>query len=205
MTLSGGRILLVNSNTEVLIKSGLNGPLQNEEQIISAARKDFKHFEPLYDHYYEQVFRFVFRRTDDEDLAADLVSQTFLKAINSLDKFQYRGVPFGAWLHRIASNEVKKYYRDKGRKQVFSLDQEQVAELIDLGPGEEADEQIEKLISLLAELDEKELLFIEMRFFEEKNFKEIAFIMDMKESAVKMRTYRTLEKLKGYFKLKIDD
>ncbi len=185
--------------------SGFIGPLPNEEQLINAARKDFREFEPLYDHYYAQIYRFVFRRTDDPDLAADLVSQTFMKALNNLKRYQYRGVPFGAWLHRIASNEVKKHYRSKGTRQVFSLEQQEIADFIELESEGHSEDEIEQLIKLLADLDEAELTVIELRFFEEKSFKEIAYILDMKESAVKMRTYRTLEKLKGFFKLKVND
>jgi RNA polymerase sigma-70 factor (ECF subfamily) len=188
-----------------LTDSGFIGPLPNEEQLINAARKDYREFEPLYDHYYEQIYRFVYRRTDDHDLAADLVSQTFMKALNSLKGFQYRGVPFGAWLHRIASNEIKKHFRAKGTKQVFSIEQQQIVDLIDFQDEESTDEEINQLVKLLADLEETELAVIELRFFEEKNFKEIAYILDMKESAVKMRTYRTLEKLRGFFKLKVND
>ena len=188
-----------------MTNSGFIGPLANEEQLINAARKDYRAFEPLYDHYYEQIYRFVYRRTDDQDLAADLVSQTFMKALNSLKSFQYRGVPFGAWLHRIASNEIKKHYRAKGTKQVFSIEHEQIADLIEFEEDENSDEKIALLVELLADLEEVELAVIELRFFEEKNFKEIAYILDMKESAVKMRTYRTLEKLREFFKIKIND
>ena len=115
-----------------MTKGGAIGPLPNEEQIINTAKKDYRAFEPLYDHYYEQIFRFVLRRTDEEQLAADLVSQTFLKAINNLQSFRYMGVPFGAWLYKIAGNEVKKHYRSRGTKQIFSLEEHQVSEMIDL-------------------------------------------------------------------------
>ncbi len=181
------------------------GPLPNEGTLIAEAKSDFRHFEPLYDHYYEQIFRFVYRRANDEAMAADLVSQVFFKALGGLKNYKYTGVPFGAWLHRIASNEVKKYYRSKGTKTMFSLEEGQVKELIAIEDEEEKEYQLNQLVAFLAELEEEELLVVELRFFEDKGFKEIAYILGMKESAVKMRTYRTLDKLRELFKLRIND
>ena len=184
---------------------GLTGPLPNEKQLIEAAKRDFRHFEPLYDHYYEQIFRFIFRRADDEALAADLVSQVFYKALGALKNFKYTGVPFGAWLHRIAANEVKKHYRNKGVRQVLSLEEDQVKELISAEADEDVEHKLRQLVDFLKELEEEELMVVELRFFEEKGFKEIAYILGLKESAVKMRTYRTLDKLRQLFKININD
>ncbi|MGB3467202.1 MAG: sigma-70 family RNA polymerase sigma factor [Cyclobacteriaceae bacterium] len=181
------------------------GPLPNEKQLIDAAKRDFRHFEPLYDHYYEQIFRFVFRRSESEAMAADLVSQVFFKALGGLKNFKYTGVPFGAWLHRIAANEVKKYYRNKGTRQILSLEEDQVKELIAAEEEEEAAYKLSQLVDFLKELEEEELMVVELRFFEEKGFKEIAYILGLKESTVKMRTYRTLDKLRQLFKININD
>jgi len=189
-----------------LAKQGFTtGTLPNEGTLIAEAKRDIQRFEPLYDHYYEQIFRFVFRRSDDEATAADLVSQVFYKALGGLKNYQYTGIPFGAWLHRIASNEVKKYYRNKGTKQVFSLEEDQVKDLIDADNEEDTDLKIRQLVTFLGELEGDELTVMELRFFEDKGFKEIAYILDMKESAVKMRTYRTLDKLRKLFKIKVND
>ena len=189
-----------------MINKGFStGPLPDEQQLIAAAKRDFRHFEPLYDHYYEQIFRFVYRRCDDEAVTADLVSQVFFKALGALSNYKYTGIPFGAWLHRIASNEVKKHYRNKGAKKIFSLEERQVKELIAAEAEGDLEDKVAQLVSFLTELEEDELHVVELRFFEEKSFKEIAYILDMKESAVKMRTYRTLDKLRQLFKLNVND
>ena len=153
-------------------KGFTTGPLPDEQQVIEAAKRDFRHFEPLYDHYYEQIFRFVYRRSDDEDLAADLVSQVFFKALGALKNYKYSGIPFGAWLHRIAANEVKKYYRNKGTKKIFSLEERQVKELISGDEDEDMDFKISQLVDFLKQLEEEELLVVELRFFEEKGFQQ---------------------------------
>lgn len=206
MTFPQTWIITVNNEINLLANQGFTtGPLPDEKQLIDAAKRDFRYFEPLYDHYYEQIFRFVYRRSDDEALAADLVSQVFYKALGGLKAYKYTGVPFGAWLHRIASNEVKKHYRNKGTKKIFSLEERQVKELISVEESDDLEIKLRKLVDFLKELDEEELMVVELRFFEEKGFKEIAYILGMKESAVKMRTYRTLDKLRELFKINVND
>ena len=128
-----------------------------------------------------------------------------MQASGGLKNYKYTGIPFGAWLHRIASNEVKKHYRNKGIRKVFSLEESQVKELISAEEEDDLEGKLRQLVDFLKELDEEELMVVELRFFEEKGFKEIAYILDMKESAVKMRTYRTLDKLRNLFKIDIND
>ena len=77
-----------------------------EEQVIAAAKRDPKRFEPLYRSYYEPIFRFVYKRLDSMEQAQDVTSQVFLKALTNLKKYQSRGLPFGSWLYRIAVSEV---------------------------------------------------------------------------------------------------
>ena len=73
---------------------------------MEAARDNPAAFGVLYEKYFRQIYLFVFRRTDDEDIAADLTSEVFLKAMLSLKNLKFQGVPFSAWLYRIASNEI---------------------------------------------------------------------------------------------------
>ena len=168
-----------------------------EEAMISKAKADLKFFEPIYNKYYESIFRYVHRKTDDEDLAADLTSKVFMNAMHSLDKFEFRGVPFGAWLYRIATNETNKHYRDN-KKRLLSLEDHKVNLVMTCSELDEADiEQKQKVLTeLISELEDEEIRILELKFFETKNFKEIAFILDKKESAVKMKMYRSLDKLK---------
>ncbi len=98
--------------------------LEQERKWIESSKKEIRHFKPLYAKYYNPIFRFIYRRTDDEALAADLSSQTFLKAILSLKKFKWQNKPFGAWLFRIATNEVKKHFRD--RKEIFVIEEDKI-------------------------------------------------------------------------------
>ncbi|WP_456460426.1 RNA polymerase sigma factor [Reichenbachiella sp.] len=170
---------------------------EEEEVMIAKAKTDLRHFEPIYKKYFEVIFRFIHRKTDDENLAADLTSKVFMNAMHSLGKFELRGVPFGAWLYRIATNETNKHYRDN-KKRLLSLEDHKVNLVMTCSDLDDADiEQKQKVLTeLISELEDEEVRILELKFFENKNFKEIAYILDKKESAVKMKMYRSLDKLK---------
>lgn len=180
--------------------------LAEEQKLIAAAKRDARQFAQVYDRYFERIFNFILRRTDDEEISNDLTSQTFLKALNGLKKYEFRGVPFSAWLYRIAHNEVNKYFNKQSRKKVFSLEQEQLFEFIQPEEDEPFDEErLEKLMSVLKNLPTDAMEVLELRFFEEKNFKEISYILNIGESGAKMRLYRAIEKLKQSFNIKYND
>ncbi|MEL6655489.1 MAG: sigma-70 family RNA polymerase sigma factor [Bacteroidota bacterium] len=170
--------------------------MEAEWQEIQAAQQNPARFRPLYERYYEPIFRFVFRRTADSDLSADLCSQVFLKALQRLESYQFRGVPFSAWLFRIASNEVAQHYRQNSQKRTVSVEENtlgDVAEEMDID-GEIW--QVEDLVNVLDTLKPAELELIELRFFEQRPFKVIAEILGITESNAKVKTYRILERLK---------
>ena len=175
----------------------------SEQEMVKAAQDNAEAFGLLYDRYFSSIFGFIYRRTDSESLAGDLTSQTFYKALKGLKKYTFRGLPFSAWLYRIASNEVNKYYRGQKMNKVFSLEEERVRELVGEDHEQGPEEKIQLLIKFLSQLPTEMMEAIELRFFEGKGFKEIAFILDISESAAKMRTYRALEKLKEQFAIKL--
>jgi RNA polymerase sigma-70 factor, ECF subfamily len=172
----------------------------NQELVwIQAAAKDAAQFHKLYDRYFERIFKFIFRRTDNEELTADLTSQTFLKALQNIKKYKPQGVPFSAWLYRIASNEVNDFYRKSKRKVIFSLEESMLSHMFEEEPEEMDNIKIELLTKFLAELELEEMMVLELRFYEEKSFKEMGFILDISEANAKMRTYRTIGKLQKCF------
>jgi len=127
-------------------------------------------------------------------VAADLTSQT-------LKRYKFKGVPFSAWLFRIATNEVNTYYRKRQKKVVFSLEESMLYQIfeIDEEVANRDEENIARMIGFLKELPSEDVEVLELRFFEEKGFKEIAYILGISESGVKMRTYRALNKLRQIF------
>jgi len=174
-----------------------------EYAILDRSKKNPQAFGELYERYFGRIFNFIYRQTDDEDLTADLSSQTFLIALNNVERYQFRGVPFSAWLYKIASNEVNKHYRKKNQTKVFSIEEMRIRELMEQANEGYDEEIIQRLMEYLKELPTEMLQVLELRFFEDKDFKEIAFILDITESGAKMRTYRALDRLRKNFNLRI--
>ncbi|HAC25972.1 MAG TPA: RNA polymerase [Cytophagales bacterium] len=177
--------------------------IREELLILERARKDAREFGALYEKYFDRIFYFVLRQVDDEELAGDLCSQTFVNALNHLPRYEFRGLPFSAWLYRIATNEVNKHYRKTKGKRVFSLEEAKVKELAERTDDGWDEDLIQRLLNYMKDLPTDMLQVLELRFFEDKDFKEIAFILEMTESGAKMRTYRALDKLRKQFNLKV--
>ena len=177
--------------------------IQHEYAILERAKRNPKAFGELYEKYFDRIFNFIYRQTDDEDLTDDLCSQTFLSVLKNIGRYEFRGVPFSAWLYTIASNEVNKHYRKKKNDKVFSIEEVRVRELFEQANDGWDDEIMEQLLRYFKELPTDMLQVLELRFFEDKDFKEIAFILDITESGAKMRTYRALDRLRKNFNIRI--
>lgn len=175
--------------------------LANEQAIVEAAKKDPKDFAALYDKYYEQIFRFIYQRVDDKEQAFDGTQQVFMKALNNLYKYEFRGVPFASWLYRIASSEVNNLYRAQKAERTVNIDSVGVFGIMEEIQESKIDQYHDKIVGIIGEqLEEDELQLIEMRFFEKRSFKEIGEILDITENNAKVKTYRILDKLKKLIK-----
>lgn len=177
--------------------------IKEEYVILERSKKDSRAFGELYEKYFDRIFNFIYRQTDDEDLAADLCSQTFLNVLKNVDRYQFRGVPFSAWLYKIATNEVNKFYRKRKNTKVFSIEELRVRELMEQANEDWDEELIQELLRYLNNLPTDMLEVLHLRFFEDKDFREISFILDISESGAKMRTYRALDRLRKNFNLQI--
>lgn len=177
--------------------------IRKEQEIIERSKKDAKAFGELYEKYFDRIFNYIYRQTDDEELSGDLCSQTFVNALNNLNRYEFRGVPFSAWIYKIASNEVNKHYRKNKGKKIFSIEELTIKELVQSDEEGWDEELLNKLIDFMKDLPIDMLQVLELRFFENKDFKEIAFILDITESGAKMRTYRALDKLRKNFNIKV--
>jgi RNA polymerase sigma-70 factor (ECF subfamily) len=157
---------------------------------------DLSKFSVLYDRYYVQIFRFVYQRTDSEDSAADLTSQVFLKAMLSLKKYQFRGLPFASWLYRVATNEVNLEYRKNKLQRVFSTSTENLLNVAQEFPDDGTEDMIQSILKSLNTLNYEEMELMEMRYFEKRPFKEIAEITGITENNLKVKVHRIIQKLK---------
>jgi RNA polymerase sigma-70 factor (ECF subfamily) len=182
--------------------------LKNEKQLIEKAKYDPLAFGQLYDTYYPLISNYLIHRMSRVDVAADLTSEVFFKAMTKLHTFSWRNISFSSWLYKIANNEIKMYYRKKERK-FFSLEflfekhhfepphttnieQEYLA----------AEDELTKNI-LLKELQQQLLTLpliyqeiLVLRYFEEKSLEEISEITGKKLNTVKSLLFRGKEKLR---------
>jgi RNA polymerase sigma-70 factor (ECF subfamily) len=133
-------------------------------------------------------------------LTADITSQVFLKAMTNLGKYRHQGVPFSAWLYRIALNECFDFFRKSKRERFVSIEDDGLGELHEQLTADTATEDlIAKLPAILEKLREEELYILELRFFERRPFKELGDILGISETYAKVKVYRALEKARKLF------
>lgn len=175
--------------------------LADEQVQVETAKKNPAKFAVLYDKYYEQIFRFIYQRLDDKEQAFDATQQVFVKALENLHKYEFRGVPFASWLYRIASSEVNNLFRSQKAQRTVNIDSVSIYGIIEEIQESKIEEYHDKIVAIIAEkLEEDELQLIEMRFFEKRSFKEMGEILEITENNAKVKTYRILDKLKKIIK-----
>lgn len=171
--------------------------LDEEELQIKAAIANPQAFAVLYDKYYLRIFRYVFQRVENEDTAADVTSVVFSKALFSLSKYQFRGVPFSAWLFRVAQNELNQLFRKNKVQKVVNIPLENLAQIAEDAGEENLEGRIEDLKKAMKDLSGDELELIEQRYFENRSYKEMSEMLDMEENNARVKTFRVVQKLKN--------
>ena len=164
----------------------------HERLLIEAAQKDPSRFAELYEENFARVWAFVIRRVRDRSAAQDITSEVFHQALANVKKFEWRGVPFAAWLYRIAANAVADHFARTAREQSSGERENPVA------PREIED--IERRASLFRfadrlPIDQRRVLV--MRFAEEQSIREIASALGRSEGAVKQLQWRGMQTLRA--------
>jgi RNA polymerase sigma-70 factor (ECF subfamily) len=164
--------------------------------VQRAVSGDAEAFAGLYETYADRIYRFIFFRVGDSRLAEDLTSQTFLKAWESLGRYQIRGLPFGAWLFRIARNKVIDNYRVS--KETVSLE---TALSTQPDPHGRVDEKVEGLLEVeqlrvaLRRLTAEQRQVLTLKFIEGLSTKEISQVTGKQEGAIRALQMRGLQAL----------
>lgn len=165
----------------------------DERILIEEAKRDRRRFGELYELHFERVYAFIGRRVRDRAVVQDLTADVFRKALEGLDRFEWRGAPFAAWLFRIASNTIANHRQRAARETTGSdLDAEK-------GASPSASDSIENRAALyrfVRDLPDDQQRVIQMRFAEEKGIREIAEAMGRTEGAVKQLQYRAIQSLR---------
>jgi RNA polymerase sigma-70 factor (ECF subfamily) len=169
-----------------------------ERTLIEAAQRDRSRFADLYESNFERVYAYVVRRVRDRDEAQDITADVFHLALKSLPRFEWRGVPFAAWLFRIASNEIadrsKSIARRNAQQREMSLDA--TNDRGEVVAGIEEAERRGRLFGLVDGLPRDQSRVITMRFAEQKSIREIATALGRSEGSVKQLQFRGLQNLR---------
>jgi RNA polymerase sigma-70 factor (ECF subfamily) len=169
--------------------------LEDERQLIEAARLDPARFQELYDRYFDQIYSYVYYHCGSREQAEDITAATFQRGLEDLPNFQWRGVPYSAWLYRVAGNLLS---RDRRRPAWLELQDTQYH-------GEEAEEPDEvvmrldensRLHSAIRELPADQRQAILLRFFAGMRNKEVGRVMNRSEGAVKLLVFRAVSNLR---------
>jgi RNA polymerase sigma-70 factor, ECF subfamily len=163
--------------------------LQIERSQIADAQRDPRMFAALYEANFDRVYAFAARRTAGRAEAEDLTATVFEKALANLPRFEWRGVPFIAWLTRIAANEAADRARERATP-VPDLAAHMAADPDDL-------DRRAALSSWVRTLPDDQRRVIALRFVEKCPIKEIAAELGRSEGAVKQLQFRALTTLRA--------
>ena len=170
----------------------------DELNLVARAGSDAEAFGVLYERHVRRIYNYIFYRTGNHHDAEDLTARVFQRALRHVGKFEDKGVPFSAWLYRIAHNLVANWHRDRSRRPTVPLEDN----LLPTGAGPHpeavavASEEQRHLVEAVRRLpgDRQQLLIL--KFVERLSNAEIGVIMGRTEGAIKSLYHRTLNTLR---------
>jgi RNA polymerase sigma-70 factor, ECF subfamily len=171
----------------------------DERLLIEAAQKDPACFADLYEINFERVYAYAVRRVGNRAEAEDLTAEVFHQALANLKRFEWRGIPFAAWLFRIAANLISDRWQRSGREVADETAIESAqTESGMVGPVEiEEVERRATLFRLVETLPVEQKRVVVLRFVEDKSIKEVAKEIRKTEGAVKQLQFRALSSLRA--------
>jgi RNA polymerase sigma-70 factor (ECF subfamily) len=183
-----------------LPERGERSDATDEAALVAAAQRDPRAFGPLYELYVDRIYRYAYRRVGTHHEAEDVTAQTFQQALQALPSYQWRGLPFGAWLFRIAGNIINRRGRTGGREvavedvTVFSTWED-----TDDDPAERVtrSEEAIALVRLIRRLPPDQQRVLVLKFSHGLKNREIGDLMGRSEGAIKQLVHRALVSLRA--------
>ena len=171
-------------------------PLPNEEALIKRAQNaDKEAIGILYEAYIQTIFQYISYRVETDEIAQDLTADVFLSMIRNLSKYKYTGAPFGAWLFRIASNQIADHFRKKSKSRDTILIEEQIEATSNLFDNVSKEEEKTQLRLALQTLPDDYQNVLIMRFMQNMSHATIAEIMDKSNVQIRVTQHRALKAL----------
>lgn len=187
----------VNESNEPM-DNGNRPELSEDDSIRLAADGDTDAFSRLYERYVTRIYNYIFYRTGNPAEAEDLTSRVFHRALHHIQHYDNRGIPFSAWLYRIAHNLVANWHRDNSRRKEVPLDdytqhphrsQMPEASVVDT-------QEMEDLLKVIRRMPPERQQLLILKFVEGMSNQEVATIMMRSEGAIKSLYHRTLMALR---------
>jgi RNA polymerase sigma-70 factor (ECF subfamily) len=170
----------------------------DERLLVEAAQSDPAKFDALYELHFARVYCFIARRVRDRATAEDVTSEVFHKALANLTGYEWRGVPFSAWLFRIAANAIADHVKRASREQPAANDPRAADEHSDPSSADlEAMDYHARLFRLVDQLPAVQQRVIRERFVEQRTIREIAERLKKTQGAVKQLQFRALQTLRA--------
>ncbi len=169
-----------------------------QELVAQACAGDVNAFASLYDQYVHKIYSYIIMRVGDPETAQDLTADVFLRALESLDTFEWRGYPVSSWLFRIARNRVVDHVRRQQRRRQLPLVEEALQLASELEPFQVVEKQAsrEQLLAAIAQLTDIQREIIALRFAAELSIAQVARVLGISEEAVKARQHSALNALR---------
>ena len=167
-------------------------------ELVKLSKEDKGAFGELYERYMPKMYSYIFYRTSNQHDAEDLTARVFFRAMSHIGNYVDKGLPFQAWLYRIAHNLVANWHRDQGRRKIIALDDYVSHSLKSESPDRLAEEleEREQLMEAIQRLPEDRQQLLLLKFIDQLSNAEIGQIMSRTEGAIKSLYHRTLLSLR---------
>ncbi len=176
--------------------------MQREEDLVRRAqRRDPEAFGQLYEEHFDRIYRYVMIRVRTQADAEDITQQVFLKALENIGSYHWRGMPFSSWLFRIAHNLVVDHWKKKSREKMVAVAPEEIDQVVaessnDPATLAELKFDIKQLAAACEQLSDGQREIVSLRFGGGLSVAESAKVMGKSEGAVKVLQYAALVKLR---------
>jgi RNA polymerase sigma-70 factor (ECF subfamily) len=173
---------------------------REEDLVRRAQRREPEAFGQLYEEHFDRIYRYVILRVRNQAEAEDITQQVFLKALENIGSYRWRGMPFASWLFRIAHNLVVDHWKKKSREKVAAVAPEEIDEMAaspnDPAALAELSFDIEQLAAACEQLTDGQREIVSLRFAGGLSVAEAAKVMGKSEGAVKVLQHAALVKLR---------
>jgi RNA polymerase sigma-70 factor, ECF subfamily len=173
---------------------------ESDEELVARAKRDLEAFGCLYDRYVDRVYQFAYRRVKNHATAEEITARVFHRALEQLAQFEWRGIPFGAWLVRITANLIHDH---NGQAQRHISLQNWVENRVGVSGDDASVEEyyaarqaFDAVWQAAATLPLMQQQVLVLRFVREMNLQEIAAAMGRTEGAVKQLLFRAIKRLR---------